>query len=206
MGRRVGALVGVLAVGLLVSGCALVGTDSYWVVGSGPATAEPADTFTGPWIESWTSEPTAALEEFRAAAAERCFAAKSPRYLERPPIVDQRGPDGAAFLWVGEDSRSSACLVLREDGALEALPAGGGTGEASTFTDDDGSQGVVVRVVDLGPGLERVGFTTDDGEVVRPPVQDGWALAGWPSAVDPEARLFGSTGRLDFVSPVPSPD
>jgi hypothetical protein len=98
--------------------------------------------------------------------------------------------------------------VLREDGNLEAMPAGGGNGWSMTSTVEDGSYGVRVRAVALGPGVDPAPFRTDDGREVTATVQDGWALAWWPYPVDDATgrrRLVGSTGRLDFVSPGPSP-
>jgi hypothetical protein len=226
MGPRVAVVVGVLAAGLLAGGCAVVSPPGLELVGGIHGTY----TIGGPpmSVESWTAEPTEPDPAFLETAIAECVPfARRPDATQA--IQDQRGPDGAAFLFRGD--QEAECLVVR---GLDGVPTVVGATWSSapvgptrpplvnTFVQGD----VSAATGWVGEGTALVELETAGGVTLRATVDAERFVAWWPGP-EPirwvrwyradgtpgtvfelpaeERTLVGSTGRLDFVSPGPSP-
>src|SRR5689334_22368559 len=109
MGRRVGVL-GLLAAGLLVGGCALVGTSSPRSWWRSELSALPVP-LAASVISGWSEVPTTADQGLADAAEPMCVSEAGANHLRDDLVIrDQRGPDAAAYLWA--DGREAMyCLV-----------------------------------------------------------------------------------------------
>lgn len=160
-------------VSVLLGGCALL---------------LPAPQPTG--IRGWTTAPTPPDPEFAAVAERQCLSfPDAPGTLV---IQDQRGPDGALFLFEDGDRRAS-CMVLRHPrGALLSDGGGYGTGpwqgglhlyEVSTGHMANGL--VITEHLGTVPaGTSTVEIETEDGGVVQATVAGDRFGAWWPSDED----------------------
>lgn len=168
----------------LCAGCALLPSGR---------TAWPADD-----VDGWTPVPTDADPRFREVAERSCLD-DGPTDATTLVLHDQRGPDGAAFLFTG--SSQAACLVLQaSDGRLEAhdrqwsanLMAPGGLAVRDT---NGGAFTEVYGVVD--PEAIRVELTRTAGPPIEATIGGGYLVAWWPGqARVTEARAFDANGDV----------
>jgi len=103
-------------------------------------------------------------------------------------IVDQRGPDAVALLWVDGDE-TTYCLAARAaDATVQVHALGGSTSRTGQLTPTDvacESPTVVAGTVPAGTGSLIV--ETRGGLAVSASVADGRFLAWWPGREDPVA-------------------
>jgi hypothetical protein len=173
VGRMRGLVLGAAAALVLV-GCELL------QLGASPA------------FETWTAEPTEPDPAFREAAVEQCvqddlhgpIVDDVAALTASPLLQDQRGPDGAALLWLG-DELDVECFVFR-------TPAGdlsnGAASAGATWTGHDetlmlvgiqrGPPAIVSGLVD--PAAAAVEIETGSGRRIRATVGHGRFLAWWP--------------------------
>ncbi|MFN8623898.1 MAG: hypothetical protein U0869_24415 [Chloroflexota bacterium] len=187
-------------VAVLTGGCALLADDGTTPSAStspGPtASSDPPSPMPRPWLTTWSDHPTEPLMEFWDAAAVRCVTAQNNGDI---PIQDQRGPDGAAFVWVKE-GMVTECLLLRQGGAIEVFgptfsgssPSGVGDSSGVSITEDEEPPlyRVTLEAVRVGPGASRIALGAADGVHAVATVQDGWAVAWWPAPLDPSPTPF----------------
>jgi hypothetical protein len=156
--------------------------------------------------DGWTVTPTA--DDQTLAAAARQFCIDAHQFVPAPAIEiqDQRGPDGAAFLWRDGD-REASCFVYRtSDGELQAT----GWNEwhwgpnPMDFLSDTSSPiagGPQWASGPTGPGVSSVDIELTDGTLVSASVADGYFLAWWPRPTELASLVSKDANgvRLDEV-------
>lgn len=185
MGRRRGRALALLAaVAGLTGGCALVIPMSGGIsgrYGMWNAVGEQVPP------ASWTADPTGADPAFLDTAREQCLGFE-PSADGGLVLQDQRGPDGAAFLFRG--TGEATCLVLRAPGgALEATAAtwssapGLPTGPIDVRVFTQGAVSAATGWVD--PRAGTVELETADGVALRATIGGGRFVAWWPGPDEP---------------------
>ena len=96
-------------------------------------------------------------------------------------LQDQRGPDGAAFLWTGEST--AYCFIGRTDEGNLQSPFGAWrqtvlTGSLELEGNEPGPPSMVTGAVD--PAAAVVEIETASGLLLRATTGDGRFLAWWP--------------------------
>lgn len=181
--RRLTVVAVVLAVAGLMSGCALLGMGGNGGVAFDPGSPAPVQFVSHApvsVVDTWTEGPTDPLFEFRETAALLCLGAtEDPDLADHPPVVDQRGPDGAAFLWLGDGSQHLCLLLRNADGSISPVASDTVVDGSMTLVDDASSSGVTVQASRIGAEAGEAGFESR-GRHISATVQDGWALAWWP--------------------------
>jgi hypothetical protein len=183
---RLAALAGAVAT---ASGCSFIGL---------PARLGPDTT-------GWSSEPTPASPILRVEAERLCWEATGDGLEPITVIQDQRGPDVAAFLFVGAND-SVTCVVFRGPDRLFRA-------QGLTYVGSLLPSGVEVAVsgIDCGPpttlegtvpeGTETLTVVTQVGLRVTASVADGRFLAWWPGRDNPVA-LISEVGSIELTERV----
>ncbi len=169
------------------SGCALLrmgsGQLDTYTLGGEPGASD--DTL-GRRPAGWTAEPTTPDPAFLAAAGPACednLTGNDVQQLLRTGALlqDQRGPDGAAFLWTGEST--AYCFIGRTpDGTLQS-PYGAWRevvldGPLALEGIEPGPPGMVTGAVD--PAAAAVEVETASGLKLRATIGGGRFVAWWP--------------------------
>jgi len=169
-------------------GCGLLGpgsgrVDTYTLdAGTGASDAALGRSPTG-----WTSEPTTPDPAFLADSGTQCEdnltsgdgAQEMLRTAAR--LQDQRGPDGAAFLWTG-DSTAYCFLGRTSEGNLQS-PFGAWrekvlSGPLAIEGNEPGPPAMVTGAVD--PAAAAVEIETASGQLLRATTGGGRFVAWWP--------------------------
>ncbi len=189
-------LPGVLALVMAwTSGCSMLGTgtgrvDTFTLKGEPGA----LDDTLGRRPAGWTAEPTTPDPAFLAAAKAGCndsFSADQRDLIATGALLqDQRGPDGAAFLWTGDST--AYCFIGRApDGNLQS-PFGAWRevalgGSLALEGIEPGPPAMVTGAVD--PAAAAVEIETTSGLKLRATIGDGRFVAWWPG-VDPWVAVW----------------
>jgi len=138
--------------------------------------------------DGWTPTPSADDADLAAAAHRFCIDAHD--FVANPAIQiqDQRGPDGAAFLW-RDGNRESSCFVYRtHGGAIQATGWNESTwGSTGDFLIDLSTRipgGPQWASGPTGIGAATVDIELPDGTLVSASVVDGYFLAWWPGSAE----------------------
>jgi hypothetical protein len=167
-------------------GCAVFGVgsgrvDTYTLSNTGASDAALGRLPTG-----WTAEPTSPDPEFLAALGPACednFSGEGlPELLGTgATLQDQRGPDGAAFLWTGDTT--AYCFIGRTDEGNLQSPFGAWrevvlAGSLKVEGNEPGPPSMVTGAVD--PAAAAVEIETASGLLLRASTGDGRFVAWWP--------------------------
>lgn len=184
----------VLALVLVTTGgCAMLGVgagrvDTFTLSGD-PTGPDETEESLGRTPAGWTAEPTAPDAALLAAAKAGCndsFSgdADQQELLRSGALLqDQRGPDGAAFLWTGESTaycfigRTHAGDLRSPFGSWREHPFGG---PLAIEGDEPGPPAMVTGAVD--PAAAAVEIETASGLLLRATVGGGRFVAWWPGA------------------------
>ncbi len=175
-----------LVVMATASGCTFLGSggrvDTYTLGGASGA----SDATLGRRPTGWTADPTSPDPEFLAAVRAACednFSGEDLQPLLRADAMlqDQRGPDGAAFLWTG-DSTAYCFLGRTSVGDLQS-PFGAWretvlAGPLALEGNEAGPPSMVTGAVD--PAAAAVEIATASGLVLRATIGGGRFVAWWP--------------------------
>ncbi len=215
MGQRRAAAIAVLVVlAGSTGGCTLLvpepagGVTGWYQVGG----VDPEDATAA----SWTTAPTDPDPAFRTAAVDQCLG-HGPDPATASVLQDQRGTDGAAFLFLGQGEAD--CLVIRDGSAQfhavvaswTSQPVGPVTSlDLRTFA--EGRLSAAVGWVD--PRTATVELMTATGRRFSTAARDGRFVTWWPGpdevvgvrAIDADGALIEDrmTGPLTFVTAAPS--
>jgi hypothetical protein len=199
--------VGIVAAGLLASGCGLVssrlaGEGEGFMLINGVPVGSPTP------LQGWTAEPTEPDPTLLADAAQLCLEpfrqiAGDVDLSEHLLIQDQRGPDGAGFMWTDGDD-AGWCFVSRSADGGAHLQAVGWTlannmtpGSMLMVTTHHCGPPTVVEGV-VPAGTESLVIETEAGKAVTASVADGRFMAWWPEADNPVWLRTEST-EADFL-------
>ncbi|MCY7417317.1 MAG: hypothetical protein LH650_02260 [Chloroflexi bacterium] len=155
-----------------------------------PPEVQEARETTDPYLlRGWRADPTSPDLAFLAAAPDACLMGSEipdvSRLRDIAPIQDQRGPYGAAFLWV-DGTVSAACMLLRDaDGTfrvrftrgLHPAPSGLTSGQFDMV--QAGPPIVATGAADVGAATVEV-TSRRFGLTIHATVRDGRFVAWWP--------------------------
>ncbi|MFN8622186.1 MAG: hypothetical protein U0869_15755 [Chloroflexota bacterium] len=156
-------------------------------MGSAGCALLPVDL--GSAAAGWKEAPTQPDPEMADAAQRFCLDAHGFAPAAAIEIQDQRGPDGAAFLW-RDGKHEAECFVYRTaDGVLQATGWGEWSwgGRPLDFLADTSSPipgGPSWASGPTGPGAVTVDIALPDGTTVSASVADGYYIAWWPGSAD----------------------
>jgi hypothetical protein len=190
MRRRIGVRVAVFGLGFALGGCELL--PPFAANGGNP-----------PPSMAWSPRPVAADPSLVPAARKACLidtdilAGIAPNL----PLViqDQRGPEGAFFVWADATNEATCLVARRADGTISAssISGSGGAdvGKQLTVTGTGGGPPNTM-FGDSGPG-KHVVVQLADGTVFEASTGGGRFAAWWPKASEAvRVRSFDNAGTL----------
>jgi hypothetical protein len=185
MGRRIGALAGVMVAGMLASGCSLFdeihGRYRMDIGATSPSS---------PWLAAWTAEPSELDQGLLNLAGSECRTLGGDTAPRERVVTDQRGPDAVAILWADAD-QTMFCLAARTYGSVHSHILGGfmtDAGAVGQLTTVDGECGNPTLVTGFVPaGTDSLVIETASGREVTASVAGGRFLAWWPGPDRPVA-------------------
>jgi len=172
--------------------CAALGlggrVDTFTLSGDPNGPAETDETL-GRRPEGWTAEPTTPDTALLGAAKAGCNDSFSGDVDQQDLIrtgallQDQRGPDGAAFLWTG--GSTAYCFIGRTQAGNIRSPFGSWRqdvlrGALAIEGNEHGPPAMVTGAVD--PTAAAVEIQTASGLLLRATTGDGRFVAWWPGA------------------------
>jgi hypothetical protein len=180
----------------MLSGCALL----PGLASGDTASAELGWIGAAPPSMAWSPRPLPADPSLVPAATKACLIDTNIRAAADLPLViqDQRGPEGAFFVWADATYEVTCLAARRADGTFSAssISASGGDRSKQLTVTGSGSGPPSIVFGDLGSGTHVV-VQLADGSVFDASTGGGLFAAWWPKASEAvRVRSFDNAGTL----------